>query len=284
MTFDLAIAIHAYNPSPMTGRGNTTWLIPGRVPVLIDAGTGDPRHLDDLEAALGSATLARVLVTHAHVDHASGAPMLHARMPGVRFAKMPWPGRDERYPVEWERLADGDVVEAGDSALTAIHTPGHAPDHLCFWHESTRTLFCGDLAVRGTTVVIPPSAGGDLTEYLASLERVLALAPARLLPAHGPVVDHPERLLRYYLAHRRERDEQVLAALSAGDTSPDAIVARVYTDLSDALVPMARESVTAHLLKLEREGRVRRDGEQWNLGRDAGDPRQRGSATDTRSR
>jgi glyoxylase-like metal-dependent hydrolase (beta-lactamase superfamily II) len=253
----------------MTGRGNMTWLIPGRVPVLVDAGTGDPRHLDDLEAALGGATLVRVLVTHAHVDHASGAPMLHARMPGLRFAKMPWPGRDQRYAVEWERLADGDIVEAGDSTLTAIHTPGHAPDHLCFWHEPTRTLFCGDLAVRGTTVVIPPSAGGDLTEYLASIERVLTLAPARLLPAHGPVIDHPEKLLRYYLAHRRERDEQVLAALSAGDTSPDAIVSRVYTDLSDALVPMARESVTAHLLKLEREGRVGREGEQWKVRRAA---------------
>ena len=247
----------------MTGRGNATWLIPGRTPTLIDAGTGDSRHLDELEAALDGAALARVLVTHAHVDHASGARVLGDRMRSVRFLKMPWPARDSRYGVRWEPIVDGDVVEAGDGALTAIHTPGHSPDHLCFWHEPTRTLFCGDLAVRGTTVVIPASSGGDLTEYIASLERVLALAPLRLLPAHGPVIEHPEKLLRNYLAHRREREEQVRAALEAGDTTAEAIVARIYSGLSPSLVSMARDSVTAHLLKLEREGRVRREGENW---------------------
>lgn len=247
----------------MTGRGNTTWLIPGRTVTLIDAGTGDPRHLDELTAALRGATLARVLVTHAHVDHASGAVAIHERMPGVRFLKMPWPSRDPRYAVPWDSIADGDEVEAGDDTLIAIHTPGHAPDHLCFWHERSGTLFCGDLAVRGTTVVIPASAGGDLGQYLASLERVLALGPSRLLPAHGPVIDNPEPLLRNYLAHRHEREEQVLAALAAGDTTADTVVARLYEGLSQPLVPMARESVTSHLLKLEREGRVRRDGENW---------------------
>ncbi len=255
--------MYAHNPGPMTGRGNTTWLIPGRKATLIDAGTGDPRHLEELEAALGGARLARVLVTHAHVDHASGAAAIQQRMPGVRFSKMPWSARDSRYAVAWDTIGDGDQLEAGDSTLTAIHTPGHAPDHLCFWHEPSRTLFCGDLAVRGTTVVIPASAGGDLSEYIASLERVLALAPSRLLPAHGPVIDNPEGLLRNYLEHRREREEQVLGALAAGDTSAHAVVARLYEGLSPPLVPMARESVTAHLLKLEREGRVRRDGENW---------------------
>jgi glyoxylase-like metal-dependent hydrolase (beta-lactamase superfamily II) len=259
------IPIHAHNPSFMTGSGNVTWLLPGRVPVLIDAGTGDARYLADLERALGGAALARVLVTHGHSDHASGAPAIAAAFAGVRFAKMPWPARDERYAVEWEPLADGDVVTAGDGTVTAIHTPGHAPDHLCFWHQATRTLFCGDLAVQGTTVVIPAGSGGDLRAYLASLERILALAPERMLPAHGPVIDGPETVLRRYIAHRLEREEQVVAALAAGDASAEAIVARVYRGTAAALLPMARDSVTAHLVKLEGDGRVRRDGERWRL-------------------
>jgi glyoxylase-like metal-dependent hydrolase (beta-lactamase superfamily II) len=260
------IPVHAFNPGPFTGAGNVTWLIPGRHPVLIDAGTGDPRHLDALQSAIGPARLTAVLVTHGHVDHASGAAAIAGRMPDARFAKMLWPGHDERYPVAWQRLADGDRIDAGDTTVVAVHTPGHAPDHLCFWHEESRTLFSGDLAVQGTSVVIPASAGGDLEAYVASIRRVLELEPARLLPAHGPVIDKPATLLRIYLAHRREREEQVLAALGAGATSPESIVARVYSGLGEPLVAMARESVLAHLLKLQREHRVRARGDgTWEL-------------------
>jgi glyoxylase-like metal-dependent hydrolase (beta-lactamase superfamily II) len=264
VTFD-PIAVHAHNPGPFTGEGNTTWLIRGRVPVLIDAGTGDSRHLDDLSAALGGERLARVLVTHAHTDHAGGASTIAQRMPHVRFAKMPWPGRDSRYAVPWEWIADEERIQAGDEELVAVHTPGHAPDHLSFWHSATGTVFCGDLAVSGSTVVIPASGGGDLASYIASLERVLALQPLRLLPAHGPVIDAPDQLLRRYLAHRREREQQILDAVRAGDTTVDAIVARVYADLSPALTGMARDSVTAHLLKLERERRVSRTSYGWTI-------------------
>lgn len=260
------IPVHAFNPGPLTGAGNVTWLIPGRRPLLIDAGTGDARHLEALQSALGATCLSAVLVTHGHFDHASGAPAIAKWMPDARFAKMPWPERDAKYPVTWERLTDGDRIDAGDTTLVAVHTPGHAPDHLCFWHEDTRTLFSGDLAVQGTSVVIPASAGGDLDAYIASIERVLALEPIRLMPAHGPVINSPATLLQNYLAHRREREEHVLAALGAGRTSPDTIVARVYSGLSDSLVAMARESVLAHLLKLQREHRVRqRDDGTWEL-------------------
>ncbi|HLG55533.1 MAG TPA: MBL fold metallo-hydrolase [Vicinamibacterales bacterium] len=259
------VAVHAFNPGPMTGTGNWTWLIRGRVTTLIDAGTGQPQYLDELQRALDGAPLAQVLVTHGHVDHASGAIALAARFPGVRFLKMPWPDRDSRWPVAWEPLADGSAVAAGDETLVAVHTPGHAPDHLCFWHAESRTLFCGDLAVKGTTVYIPPNLGGDLIEYLASLERVLALDPARLLPAHGPVIDDPQTVLRGYLEHRREREEQILDALRQGDANPEAMVARIYRGLKDTLVPVARESVLAHLLKLEREGRAGRREGAWHI-------------------
>jgi glyoxylase-like metal-dependent hydrolase (beta-lactamase superfamily II) len=252
------IAIHAFNPGPYTGDGNWTWLIRGRVTTLIDAGTGDPKHLEELERALDGATLAQVLVTHGHIDHASGAPALAARFPSARFLKMPWPERDTRWPLAWERLEDGATVAAGDDTLVAVHTPGHAPDHLCFWHAESRTMFCGDLAQKGTTVYVPPNLQGDLIAYLASLERVLALEPARLLPAHGPVMDDPEPVLRGYIEHRREREEQIIDLLRVGLSEPDVMVARLYRGLKEALLPMARESVLAHLIKLEREGRAGR--------------------------
>jgi glyoxylase-like metal-dependent hydrolase (beta-lactamase superfamily II) len=252
------IPIHAFNPGPYTGDGNWTWLIRGRVNTLIDAGTGEPQYLEAVERALDGTPLVQVLVTHGHTDHASGAVALAAKFPGVRFLKMPWPERDARWPVAWEPLAEEASVVAGDEALIAIHTPGHAPDHLCFWHANSRTLFCGDLAQKGTTIYIPPNLQGDLVAYLASLERVLALGPAQLLPAHGPVIEDPDAVLRGYIEHRREREQQIVGLLREGAIGPDAIVARIYRGLKAPLVPMARESVLAHLLKLEREGLVRR--------------------------
>ncbi len=259
------IPIHAYNPGPITGPGNWTWLLPGRVTTLIDAGQGDPRHLDEVEQALAGRPLSQVLVTHGHTDHASGAPALRERFPGVRMFKMPWPERDARSGIAWQPLADADRVPAGDTSLVAIHTPGHAPDHLCFFEEDTRTLFCGDLAWKGATVWIPSSASGDLIDYLDSLRRILALAPARMMPAHGEVIDDPEPVLQKYLDHRAQREQEILDALRHGVTTPQAMVARIYTSLKENLRPMAAESVTAHLLKLQRDGRARRIGEEWQL-------------------
>jgi glyoxylase-like metal-dependent hydrolase (beta-lactamase superfamily II) len=252
------LPIHAANPGPMTGSGNWTWLIPGRVPTLIDAGTGEPAHLAAVRQQLAGATLAQVLVTHAHTDHASGAPALLSQHPGARFRKMPWPERDAKWPAPYAPLSDADRIEAGETTLVTIHTPGHSPDHLSFWHEESRTLFCGDLAMKGNTVWIPARLQGDLSDYLSSLERVLTLAPARLMPAHGPVIDEPEKVLRAYIDHRRVREEQILEALRLGDTTPAAITARVYKGLREQLLPMAQEGVVAHLVKLEREHRIQR--------------------------
>jgi glyoxylase-like metal-dependent hydrolase (beta-lactamase superfamily II) len=242
-----------------------TWLLRGAVPTLIDAGVGEPEHLQALDEALAGERLEQVLVTHSHIDHASGAAVIAERMPHVRFLKMPWPEHDASWHVRWEPIRDGESIRAGDTSLIAVHTPGHAPDHLCFWEPDSRVMFCGDLAWQGSTVVIPHNHGGDISAYLASLERVIALNPATLLPAHGAVIEHPIELLREYIQHRALREQQVIAALRVGIGNPTEMVARIYPTLAKPLVPVAAESVLAHLIKLEREGKVRRQGEHWSL-------------------
>lgn len=255
------VVLPAHNPGPYTGTGTNTYFLPGRVPTLVDAGAGDPRHLDDVASALaggrdGTAGLAQVLVTHAHVDHAAGAAALASRWPGARFAKWPWPERDARYTVAWSPIADNELVSAGDVSLWALHTPGHSPDHLCFFEPHDGLLFAGDLVVNDGTVMIPASHGGSLAQYLDSLRRILDLQPRLILPGHGRAIDQPAALLRGYIAHRLSRERQVLDALAAGPMSVAALVDRIYHQLDARLRAAASESVLAHLLKLRDESRA----------------------------
>jgi glyoxylase-like metal-dependent hydrolase (beta-lactamase superfamily II) len=237
----------------MTGSGNWTYLIRGSAPVLIDAGVGLEPHLETLFTHAPSGPT-QVLVTHVHPDHASGAPALARRAPAATFAKFPWPPRDAAIPVPWRPLADGDVVATGEGPLQVVHTPGHAPDHVVFWHEASATAFTGDLLVLGSTVVIPASHGGVLADYLRSLERVAALGIRRAWPAHGPVIEDPLALIARYLAHRHQREHQVHEVLSEGPARVADIVARLYYGLDTALVDQAHESVLAHLEKLAADG------------------------------
>jgi glyoxylase-like metal-dependent hydrolase (beta-lactamase superfamily II) len=249
----LMLMIPAGNPSQWTGpTGNNTYLLTGSTPTLVDAGIGEPGHLAALESALAGRPLAQLLATHGHTDHTAGIPHLRARWPELVVRNS---GGDA--------CREGEVIPAGDTVLRALHTPGHAPDHFCFLDEGSRDVYCGDLARLGGTIVIPASSGGDLAAYLASLHRIRALAPARLLPGHGPVITDPVALLDEYIAHRLDRERQILRALADGCRTLDAITQRVYGLVPAVITRAARDSAHAHLIKLAAEGRVVETGDDW---------------------
>ena len=263
------IVLDAHNPGPMTGSGNHTYLLLGQAgdAVLVDAGVGHPRHLASIERELRDrqAALTRVVATHGHGDHVAGAPVLARHYPLARFAKFPWPEEDVRYDVAWHALAEGDAIAAGDTTLTVLHTPGHSPDHVSFWHEATRTAFTGDLVLGSGSVMIHSSRGGSLTQYLASLARLIRLRPSTLFPAHGPVIDDPIAVLTKSIEHRRVREEQIIQALHEGRATVAAIAESVYDGLDPALLAPATENVRAHLEKLKAEGRVFCEHEHWRI-------------------
>ena len=258
--------IPGFNPGPYTGAGNNTWLLAGREPALIDAATGEPRHLDALAEALDGRSLARVLVTHGHPDHASGAPGLASRWAGVAFFKMPWPERDGEYAVDWRPLADGELAPAGGRGLRVLHTPGHAPDHLCFFDEEDGTLFCGDLLIQGGTVVVPASLRGQ-PDAVPRLARAHPRAAAGPRPAGARTRDRrrgrAHRPVRRPPAPPRRRDP-VRVAPGAHDAGGHR-----GRGLSGSRRGAAeggwRKRARAPAVKLEGEGAVRRHDAAWEL-------------------
>jgi ribonuclease/clavin/mitogillin len=251
----MPILLPAGNASTWTGpTGTNTWLLRGSIPTLIDAGVGNPAHLDALAGALDGGPLALVLITHGHSDHASGAGAIRDRWPSARV---------RRFGEASDGLVPEERIETGEGTLRVLHTPGHSPDHCCFLLEETSEIFCGDLARLGGTVVIPATKGGDLSRYLESLRRIRDLRPVRLFPGHGPIIDDPDRLIEAYIRHRRDRDEQFLDAIAAGCRTPAEIAAHVYRGLPASLQGAAEETVLAHLIKLREESRVAEDNGGW---------------------
>jgi glyoxylase-like metal-dependent hydrolase (beta-lactamase superfamily II) len=256
------------NPGPFTGPGTNTYVVgTGKRRLLLETGEGREAYDDLLVAALGEhcdgAELDRIVLTHSHPDHIGGVGRVRARHGELPLWKLPLAEGDRGHEVQPVR--DGDVVEVEGATLEAFWTPGHARDHLCFLLREEKVLFSGDNVLGAGTTVIPPD--GDLEDYLQSLRRLLALDIERIFPAHGPVIEEPKAKIGEYLAHRALRDEQVLAALEAGLTRIEDMVKRIYADIPEYLQRAAGVSVSAHLRRFERLGRVTRDGEDWRPAR-----------------
>lgn len=254
----------APNPSPMTLDGTRTFIVGRERAAVIDPGPDDAAHLDAILRALDGRAPAVILLTHSHADHAAGAGLLSARTGApVRMAR----GAHRAFEdviAEW--IADGEQIATDAGVLHAVHTPGHAPEHVCFlWTggpaEHARGLFAGDMFMGGgdTTLVAPPE--GNLTQYLASLDRLETLRPSAIHPAHGPAIADGGEAIRRYRAHRADRIAQVVRALRQGPAAPGELIDRVYGDtLHPGLRLAAEGSLHAILSHLAHTGAVRPAG------------------------
>jgi glyoxylase-like metal-dependent hydrolase (beta-lactamase superfamily II) len=258
------------NPSAFTGPGTNTYIVgTSKRPILLDTGQGVAIYVDLLEAALkelsGSKELERIVLTHAHVDHLGGVKQVTERFGEMEVLKMPWEGHDAPAGAI-SAIGHDAVVHTEGATLRAVFTPGHAPDHLCYYLEEERALFTGDVVLGAGTTVIPDDTG-DLSEYMDSLRRLLALDLETIYPAHGPVIRNPKAKIGEYIAHRELRERQVLEALADGAGLLDAmaIVKKIYVDVPEYLHPAAASSVRSHLKKLAREGRVVEHEKRWSV-------------------
>ena len=241
------VRVLAPNPDVYTLEGTNTWVIGERPSVVIDPGPDDPGHLNRVQEEGGS--VAAIFVTHGHPDHAPGAARLSESTLAPVYSREPLAGDRVR------SLNDGDQFVFGETRVAAVHTPGHTPDHFVFLLPETGALFTGDMVLgRGTSVIDPPE--GDLALYLKSLARMQALKPRVIYPGHGPVVFDAKAKLAEYVAHRAERDEQILAAIAEGSSTIEELVEVIYHDYPAEVRPLAARSVLAHLDKLTAEDRV----------------------------
>jgi glyoxylase-like metal-dependent hydrolase (beta-lactamase superfamily II) len=244
----------APNPSMMTGPGTNTYLFGDEAVAVLDPGPWIDSHIERIQE-VADAPIRWILATHTHPDHSPGVVAL-AEATGAEVLGMPAPDaehQDRTFRPD-RILCDGDELGSSEFVLEAVHTPGHASNHLCYRHADANWLFTGDHVIDGSTVVINPP-DGNMSQYIASLRRVKSLQCEALVPGHGEVINDPDRVIDWIIDHRLEREAKVAAALAAnpGLTSLE-LVPYVYRDVDKKLYGWAERSLLAHLLKLEDDG------------------------------
>jgi glyoxylase-like metal-dependent hydrolase (beta-lactamase superfamily II) len=262
------------NPNVFTGPGTNTYLVGGGDSdiAVIDPGPDDHEEHLDAVAAAADGRIKWILVTHTHLDHSPGAKGLKERT-GAQVL-----GFDERDGfVPDEAIGDGYTLDGPGFGLRAIHTPGHASNHLCYRLAEEDLLFSGDHIMSGSTVVIAPP-DGDMGAYLKALEELRQYRLTAIAPGHGPWIDDPWAKVDEYITHRLLREQAIVSALAAaGRAKVEEIVEAVYTDVPAELHPIARFSVWAHLRKLAAEGAATADDPDqldtlWSVAKDGVGP------------
>lgn len=259
--------VTAANPGVMTGPGTNSYLVGDDELALIDPGPELDAHRDMLLKVVGD-RLRWILCTHTHRDHSPLARALKAATGAqvLGFGVTPDDGRQDEAFAPDRALRDGDMVACGDYRLRAVHTPGHASNHLCYLLEGRGMLFTGDHVMQGSTVVISPP-DGDMQDYFDALERLLALPITSFAPGHGHVITTPQDEVRRLIAHRLKREEKIFAALAAaGPATLEVLVRHAYDDVPERIHNVAMRSLHAHLLRLERNGRATQAAGQWRAG------------------
>ncbi|MET1755286.1 MBL fold metallo-hydrolase [Novosphingobium sp. RD2P27] len=264
----------ARNPSPFTFTGTQSYIVGSRAEVaVIDPGPDEPEHIAALIDAIGDARVVAICCTHTHRDHSPAAAPLAALTgaPVIGCAPLTLaddgPRSDAAFDPAYRPdrvLTDGETISGDEWTLIAVATPGHTSNHLCFALPESGVLFTGDHVMGwSTSVVSPPD--GDMTAYMASLQKLYERDDRVYFPAHGPAVDKPRQLVRGMIGHRRQRERQILRQIGEGRTRIGQMVPQMYKGVDERLWPAAGRSVHAHLIDLAQRGLVAQCGEDWSL-------------------